>query len=35
MKSQFLLLPQTEQAEYFVEAGTRRGLSPVIVDKDF
>lgn len=35
MKSQFLLLPRSEQAEYFVEAGTRRGLLPVIVEKDF
>ena len=35
MKPAFLSLPRAEWAEYFVEAGTRQGLSPVILEKDF
>ena len=34
MKS-FLILPPQEKHTYIVEAATRRGLSPVIIEKDF
>ena len=35
MKPAFLSLPRAEWAEYFIEAGTRQALSPVILEKDF
>lgn len=35
MKPVFLSLPRAEWAEYFIEAGTRKGLLPVILEKDF
>jgi hypothetical protein len=35
MTIEFLSLSADEQREYFIECGTRIGLSPVIIEKDF